>query len=68
MDRYPLRPKAHQELCNRVRAALAATLPESLESRDVHIALAHIEQQLAAIEASIHEMRTFIHYCTDDDV
>jgi hypothetical protein len=25
MDSYPLRPKAHRDLCNKVRAALAAT-------------------------------------------
>jgi hypothetical protein len=37
-------------------------------SRDIHLVLAHIEQKLATIEASIHEMRTFIHYCNDDDV
>jgi hypothetical protein len=27
MDSYPLRPKAHRDLCNKVRTALAATAP-----------------------------------------
>jgi hypothetical protein len=67
MDSYPLRPKAHRELCNQVRLALADTMPAAVASRDIHLALAHIEQKLATIEASIHEMRTFIHYCNDDD-
>ena len=33
MDSYPLRPKAHRDLCNKVRAALAVTAPADSPDR-----------------------------------
>jgi hypothetical protein len=40
---------------------------EPLTTRHTDLALAHIEQKLAAIEAEIWEIRQFIHYCTHKD-
>jgi hypothetical protein len=54
MDSYPLRPKAHRELCNKVRAALDQTPSDP--------ALGHIELKLLAVEAEIKEVRKFIDY------
>ena len=54
MDSYPLRPKAHRELCNKARAAL-----DQLPSDP---ALDQIELKLLAVEAEIKEIRKFIDY------
>jgi hypothetical protein len=36
MDSYPLRPKAHRDLCNRVRVALAASESKEPTQKELH--------------------------------
>jgi hypothetical protein len=36
MDSYPLRPKAHRDLCNRVRVALAASELKEPTRKELH--------------------------------
>ena len=42
-------------------------LMEPSAAHHTDLALVHIEQKLAAIEAEIWEIRQFIHYCTHKD-
>jgi len=54
MDSYPVRPRAHRNLCNKARAALDQTPSDP--------ALDHIELKLLEVESEIKEIRKFIDY------